>query len=40
MAIETTEIEEKEVYARIKDEYNKMSPEKQRELTHHVQGIL
>ena len=40
MAIETTEIEEKEVYTRIKDEYDKMSPEKQWELTHHVQGIL
>ena len=40
VAKETTEIEEKEVYARIKDEYDKMSPEKQQELTHHVQGIL
>ena len=40
VAIETTEIEEKEVYKRIKDEYNKMSQEKQQELTHHVQCIL
>ena len=40
VAVETMEIEEKEVYERIKDEYDKMSPEKQQELTHHVQGIL
>ena len=40
VAIETMEIEEKEVYARIKDEYDKMSPEKQKQLTYHVQGIL
>ena len=40
VTIEMTEIEEKEVYERIKDEYDKMSPEKQQELTHHVQGIL
>ena len=40
VAVEMTEIDEKEVYKRIKDEYDKMSPEKQKELTHHVQGIL
>ena len=40
VAIESMEIEEKEVYARIKDEYDKMSPEKQKQLTYHVQGIL
>ena len=40
VAIEMTEIDEKEVYERIKDEYDKMSPEKQKELTLHVQGFL
>ena len=40
VAIETMDIGEKEVYERIKDKYDKMSPEKQKELTHHVQGIL
>ena len=40
VAVEMTEIDEKEVYERIKDQYDKMSPDKQKELTYHVQGIL
>ena len=40
VAMETMEIDEKEVYERIKDEYDKMSLDKQKKLTHHIQGIL
>ena len=40
VAIETTEIQEKEVYKRIKKEFDDMTPQKQKELQHHVQGIL
>ena len=40
VAIETTEIEEKEVYERIQKEFDDMTPQKQKELRHHVQGIL
>ena len=40
VAIETMEIDEKEVYERIQKELNNMSPQKQKELRHHVQGIL
>ena len=40
VAIEITEIDEKEVYERIQKELNNMSPQKQKELRHHVQGIL
>ena len=40
VAIETTETEEKEVYERIQKELDNMSPQKQKESLHHVQGIL
>ena len=37
---EMTEIDEKEVYDRIHKDMDKLSPEKQKELRYHVQGIL
>ena len=40
VAKETTLIEESEVYDRIKKDLEKMSPEKQKMLWHHIQGIL
>ena len=40
VAIETTEIDEKEVYERIQKDRDNMSPQKQKDLQRHVQGIL
>ena len=40
VAKEMTEINEKEVYVRIQKDMDKLMPEKQKELRHHMQGIL